>query len=151
MSINFIQNGNIFDSKCNFLVNPANKAGIMGRGLALEFKNRFPNVFKEYKVMCDDLSYDKHFNIFFDENSKLFIVCFYTKNHWKDASNLQNIEDGIKRISGVIKNTPSIRSIAFPALGCGLGGLLWKDVKQLFIKHFKDIDPAKTIEIYEPK
>lgn len=151
MTLNFIQNGDIFNSKCKFLVNPTNKAGIMGKGLALEFKNRFPEVYKQYKEICDDLSCGNYFNVFFDQASQLGIICFYTKKHWKDSSKLEDIEEGIKRVSNLIKNTPAIESIAFPALGCGLGGLSWKDVKPLFVKYFKDIETNKIIEIYEPK
>ncbi len=138
--------GNLFNSHCSVLVNACNKVGVMGGGIAKEFKKLFPSSFVYYKDLCDNLACNKYFDIRWNAGSK-HIVFFYTKEHWRDPSILENIDDGLAWFRKFVDNE-EIESFAFPALGCGLGGLNWEDVKALFIKHLSDI--PQYIEVYEP-
>ena len=148
MPIKLIQNGDIFKSECDMLVNPVNCAGIMGAGLALEFKRRFPEYFEDYKKCCFHHSNPLkigHLRFWRDRENRKNIISFPTKIRPHDSSKLDYIEDGLGTLRWVLFN----ESIAIPALGCGLGGLEWSDVKPLIYKHFKDY--RGLVEIYEPR
>jgi len=124
------RSGNIFETEAKAIVNPVNCVGVMGKGLAKEFKKKFLENFIFYKQECD--SGNVHLGrmcSYFDEGSLKYIINFPTKNHWKDKSNLSDIEEGLKDLVRFIKEE-NIHSIAIPALGCGLGGLDWEEVKQ---------------------
>lgn len=141
--------GNLFDSKCDIFVNACNKVGVMGTGIALEFKKRYPKTYKEYVQKCksNDTLYSWDL---FEEEDKI-IMCFYTKEHWRDKSELKTIEYGLETLQDNLLENPSLTeqySYAFPALGCGHGGLAWSDVKALFIKYLSNV--PNTIEVYEP-
>lgn len=136
--------GNIFDSKCAVLVNPVNCVGVMGKGLALEFKKRYPAMFQAYKNVCYTRELLPGRPMFIHGSSKS-IILFPTKYHWKEKSKIIYIRDGLEAIANGYKSF-NIKSIAFPKLGCGLGGLDWKEVMPL-IEHYLsklDID----VEIY---
>lgn len=113
--------GNIFDAETDSFVNPVNCAGVMGKGLALEFKKRFPTNFSVYKEECSHsrLFPGKVFS--FNENGKT-IFNFPTKDHWKENSNYKDIERGLNSLVVEILRS-EVKSVAIPALGCGLGGL----------------------------
>lgn len=135
--INFISDYNSEDFfKGEVLVNPVNCVGVMGRGLALEFKQRYPAMFKSYKEECDL----KHIKIgkvwLFGENP--IIVCFPTKLHWRDPSKIEWIEQGLIDLRQQIL-AYGIQSINLPMLGCGLGGLNEVEVSCLVTKHL-DLD-----------
>ena len=142
--------GNIFDSECQTLVNTVNRNGVMGKGLALQFKKKYPKMFDEYKLACKfkqiyiggDLIVWDHIDMF---NPKK-ILCFATKEDWWNPSKLVWIDRGLKMFSQTYKAF-GITSIAFPKLGCNNGGLDWKDVKPLMIKYLEPLDI--TCEIYE--
>lgn len=147
--IRLIKNGNIFESDCEAWVNPVNCVGVMGAGLAKAFKNNFPDYYKDYKVLCKnylyeggDVWYYKH-----DDPWPKWILSFATKNHWKESSKIEYVKKGIFSLKNTIE-TLRIKSIAIPALGCGLGRLAWEDV--LPIIEFLDSEDI-IIEIYEPK
>lgn len=150
-------NGNLFNSNCNVLVNATNKVGIMGGGIALAFKKMFPKMYKEYKNICDNNTTNKYYNIFcdkrIDNNKQHIIICFHTKYHPSNDSDLNDIDCGLEKLSNDILTIPGLKelSYAFPALGCGLGGLNWQDVKNLFVKHFSRSEFEKVeIKVYEP-
>ena len=133
--------GNIFDSCCEALVNPVNCVGIMGKGLALQFKQRFPANFSSYAKACRAGELVPGHMHLFDTGSHLprCIVNFPTKRHWRDASRLDDVDHGLAALARVIAAN-DIRSIAVPPLGCGLGGLPWHDVRQLMDRHFSPLD-----------
>lgn len=135
--IEYITGKSIFESNAQTLVNPVNCVGIMGAGLALQFKNLFPNMFQEYKELCDNggLSVGKSFLY----KGNKWIYNFPTKVHWKDNSKIEYINDGLKNFVDTYKRR-QIRSIAFPKIGAGLGGLYWEDVKKSMEYYLKNID-----------
>lgn len=137
--------GNIFDTKAEYIVNPVNTVGIMGAGLALQFKLKYPYMFKKYCEFCKDKLFDKE-KIVFTPCSKQnlenkTIILFPTKNHWKYSSSLILIEQGLDKLLEKLKNDNKVYTIAFPKLGCGCGGLTWEvDVKPLMEKYLKNCD-----------
>lgn len=112
---------NIFDSGADYLVNPVNTVGVMGKGLALEFSKRRPGLLVAYKQACVQGVLSTHQPWIYKD-----VVCFATKQHWRNPSQLEWIKEGLSNL--VI---PEGKSIAFPRLGCGLGGLDWNEVKPL--------------------
>ena len=131
--LELIEKGNIFNSSCEFLVNPVNCVGVMGKGLALEFKNKYPLNFEIYKKACDNASFNIG-NLLIVPVDNKFIVNFPTKKHWRNKSDLEFIKIGLEELKIAIKDF-NIKSIALPKLGCGLGGLDWNEVFDL-IKDF---------------
>lgn len=135
--------GDIFDQDVDALVNPVNCVGVMGAGLAKQFKIRYPNMFNWYKKECEN----DQFNIgeilyYFSSEDKKWIINFPTKKHWKDQSTLEYIEEGLKGlcVDLVFEKNIEIDSIAIPALGCGLGGLNWNDVKKLIYEYLSNVN-----------
>lgn len=126
----------IFDSDCQTLVNPVNCVGVMGAGLAKQFKDRYPEMFEAYRRTCnkkalqpgDFIMWGGH-NFSEPEKNKR-ILCFPTKVHWLHPSRPEYIREGLKAIRYEYEDL-EITSIAMPALGCGLGGLKWDEVKPL--------------------
>lgn len=143
--------GDIFEIKVDALVNPVNTVGIMGKGLALAFKQKFPNNFKLYKKACDSkqIIVGKIFStINVDSDNPKYIINFPTKDHWKYPSKIEWVESGLNDLRDFIISN-KIRSIAIPALGCGNGGLNWDDVDYLFNKILRGINSCNII-IYTP-
>lgn len=148
MSIEF-KTGNIFDSECSCLVNPVNSVGVMGAGLAKEFKSRFPDMFTEYKWLCDRKNlYPGKVKLW--RSSPTSVVFFATKCHWEEKSTLYRVEQGLETFVWYIKiGDWNIDSVAFPKLGCGLGGLDWEKVKLIMVKHLSKISDEVKVEIWE--
>lgn len=145
-----IVNGNIFHSGASALVNPVNCVGVMGRGLALEFKKRYPSNFYAYAEACKRgrLSPGKLFVMRESGGQQpVSIVNFPTKLHWKNPSNLSWISSGLDELrEWILANKPA--SIAIPALGCGLGDLDWPDVSSLIGEKLARLDTE--IIVYPP-
>jgi O-acetyl-ADP-ribose deacetylase (regulator of RNase III) len=140
--------GDIFKSPAQVLTNTVNCVGAMGKGVALEFKNRYPKMFFDYKDRCD------HNNVkpgipYLWEDERSQILNFPTKRHWREDSQLQDIIDGLKYLAENYQNM-SIQSLAMPALGCGNGGLNWTDVKPQIDKYLGSI-PDLDVYVYEPQ
>ena len=144
--LRLIQNGDIFTSSCDFLINPVNTVGVMGKGLALEFKKRFPNNFIHYQACCKNSSLMIGKLLIVPGNDKI-IINFPTKIHWKDNSKLNHIILGLEKLKIAIPRY-GITSIAFPKIGCGLGNLDWKDVFPLINDFADSIDQSILIEVY---
>src|ERR1700741_3370805 len=124
--------GDILRTDAEALVNTVNCVGIMGRGVALQFKKAFPANFKAYEASCKrhDVQPGKMF-VFetgFVGNPK-FIINFPTKRHWKGKSRIEDIESGLSALAEVIRER-QIKTVAMPPLGSGLGGLHWPDVRR---------------------
>ncbi|MBF0553615.1 MAG: macro domain-containing protein [Nitrospirae bacterium] len=143
--INFMM-GDIFKSEAQTLVATVNCAGVMGKGLAKEFKQRFPEMFKEYAKACKRGELRKGTLFFYDYLHRK-ILCFPTKDNWKNSSKYEFIEEGLIALRDNY-STWGISSIAIPPLGSGLGGLRWDRVRRLIQKYLGDI--PINIEVYEP-
>ena len=145
-----IAKGNIFNSGCEALVNPVNCVGVMGKGLALQFKQRFPANFAACAEACRAGELVPGRMHLFDSRSPQprYIVNFPTKRHWRDASRLGDVARGLGALAAVIAAN-HIRSIAVPPLGCGLGGLSWHDVRQLIDRHLSPLDQVDIV-VYGP-
>lgn len=145
------QKGYLLNEPVDALVNAVNCVGVMGKGIALQFKKKFPNNFKAYQEACgkNEIKIGK---VFFTENRDLFqpkyIINFPTKIHWNEQSRLEYIEKGMDDLIEKIKNL-KIKSIALPALGCGNGGLEWKNIKEIMIRKLEKINDIKVI-LFEP-
>jgi O-acetyl-ADP-ribose deacetylase (regulator of RNase III) len=144
--VTYVQ-GDIFQSPAQVLTNTVNCVGVMGKGVALEFKKRYTGLFESYKALCDKQAVAPG-KPYLWENDRVQVLNFPTKRHWKDDSRLDDIEAGLKYLS---ENYASmgIDSLAMPALGCGNGGLNWNDVKPLIDKYLGalvDLD----VYVYQP-
>lgn len=142
-------NGDIFNSECKILVNATNSVGIMGGGLALQFKNTYYDMYLEYKKLCE-LGQHKIGELHLWKGPNKWVLNFPTKTTWREPSKIEYIEEGLQQF---IKSYKELRidSIAFPALGCGLGKLSWDIVKPLMEHYLMLTDIDVDIEIYEPK
>jgi O-acetyl-ADP-ribose deacetylase (regulator of RNase III) len=133
------------------IVNTVNCVGVMGKGIALQFKNKWPANFQAYQAACraGDVRPGK---MFIHDNGALvkphYIVNFPTKDHWRGASRLEYIQDGLQDLIALIRQR-EIRSIAIPPLGCGNGGLDWLAVRPLIEQAFADL-PGVTVRLFEP-
>lgn len=143
--------GNLLESEAQALVNTVNTVGVMGKGIALQFKNQFPNNFKIYAKACKDDTIDIGKLLVIEEesllNGKKIIINFPTKTDWRKPSEYSYIESGLLELAKIIKDK-NITSIAIPPLGAGNGGLEWSKVKVIMEKHLSNLDC--TIYIYQP-
>ena len=140
--------GNIFTSTCQTLVNTVNCFGVMGTGLALECKYRYPDMYLRYKKICDN----KHFSIgklYLYKTSDRWILNFPTKYHWKYESKKEYIEKGLEKFLDSYRRK-GIQSIAFPLLGTQNGGLLKEESLAILEKYLRDIDIPFEIYEYDP-
>lgn len=145
-------NGDIFEADCEAMVNPVNCVGVMGGGLALDVKIRFPDVFKQYTRYCKskllkpgEIHMAWRYGTL-DNPEVVFNLA--TKDHWRDPSKLEWIEQGAKNLIEAA-NHHHFKSVAVPALGTGLGGLSWGDVKIILINTLSN-EPGVVWAIYEP-
>ncbi len=143
--------GDILSADTEALVNTVNCVGVMGRGIALQFKKVFPDNFKQYKTACDKKELMPGKMFVHDLNSwhnPRFVINFPTKRHWKGKSRMEDIEDGLHALVEEVRQR-GIRSIAIPPLGCGLGGLHWTDVRSKIEAAFKELTDVQVL-LYEP-
>ena len=143
--IHYKTNENILESDAQVLVNPVNCVGVMGKGLALQFKGKFPDYFKDYKYRCtkDSVKLGMVNHYCLDKDNNKWLVSFPTKYHWRDKSEISSIKSGLSDLRNFCVNFRVI-SVAIPKLGCGLGGLDWNDVKPLVEEVFGDV----TFDVY---
>lgn len=147
--ITFLQ-GDLLRSDADALVNTVNTVGVMGKGIALQFKNQFPKNYKVYKEACKTGALRPGQMLVVKDGDLLrekYIVNFPTKEHWKAPSKLEYIEKGLPALKEAIIQH-QIKSIAIPPLGCGSGGLDWNVVKPMIIDKLSDLDI--DILVYEP-
>jgi len=143
--------GDISKDDAEALVNTVNCVGVMGRGIALQFKKSYPDNFKAYEVACKNHEVQPGRMLVHKTGliQPKYIINFPTKRHWKDKSRIEDIDLGLKALVEVMHQY-NIRSIAIPPLGCGLGGLNWSDIKpriERALSSFTDVH----INIYEPE
>lgn len=143
--------GDILQADAEALVNTVNCVGVMGRGVALQFRKAFPDNFEFYKAACDRHELLPGKMLVYDlgrlQNPR-YIINFPTKRHWKGKARLDDIEAGLKALAGEIRNR-GIRSIAIPPLGCGLGGLNWSDVRPRIEETLHSLPDVRGI-VFEP-
>lgn len=125
-----VKTGDLFESSAQTLVNTVNCVGVMGKGIALEFKKKYPVMFKDYVARCNEGLVQLGYPYIFPSLIDVSIVNFPTKKHWRSSSHLPDIEQGLDHFVARYEKW-NIKSVAFPALGCGNGGLLWNDVGPL--------------------
>lgn len=141
--------GNLFDSGADVLVNTVNCVGVSGRGLALQFKEKFPWPQKVYETHCKVKTL-KPGHLLFSPTKEGFVdppwVChFATKDHWRDPSKLEWIESGLRSLQDYLLSVSDKVTVALPPVGCGLGGLNWeKQVRPLVIKYLSSL-PNKIL------
>jgi O-acetyl-ADP-ribose deacetylase (regulator of RNase III) len=142
--------GNLFDSDAEALVNTVNTHGVMGKGIALEFKKRFPANYEFYRQACEQGQVQIGKMLVFPTQSlqPQYIINFPTKQHWRGRSKLEYIQRGLQDLVCVVQQQ-RIRSIALPPLGCGHGGLRWEQVKPLIEQAFASL-PDVEVQVYEP-
>jgi O-acetyl-ADP-ribose deacetylase (regulator of RNase III) len=143
--------GDILQADAEALVNTVNCVGVMGRGIALQFKNRFPENFKAYAAACASEGVQPG-RMFVHETRGLtnprFVINFPTKRHWKGKSRIEDVESGLKALVDEIRER-DIRSIAIPPLGAGLGGLNWADVRPLIVEAMAPLKDVRAM-VFEP-
>jgi len=146
----FLQ-GNLLDARTEALVNTVNTVGVMGRGIALMFKEAFPKNFQAYEHAC------KHNEVrvgrmFVTENAVFngprWIINFPTKEHWRSPSKIEWITEGLQDLRRVVEEL-GIRSIALPPLGSGNGGLDWRDVRSEIERTLGGLDGVEIL-VFEP-
>ena len=153
MSI-ILKTGDLFLDKSEALVNTVNCVGVMGKGVAYEFRHRWPENYKAYKKACDAKELRPGRMLIFEvtnlfgENGPRFIVNFPTKDHWRAKSKLEYISDGLDALVSDIRKY-QIKSIALPPLGCGNGGLDWRIVQPMMMDRLSKLENV-TVSIYGP-
>ena len=146
------EHGNLLEATADALVNTVNTVGVMGKGIALQFKQAYPANFRAYEAACrrGEVRLGRMFTY---ETGLLeaprFIINFPTKGHWRARSKLSDIRAGLADLREVISDR-DIRSIAIPPLGCGNGGLDWHDVQPLIIEALGDL-PDVLVIVYPPE
>lgn len=143
--------GDIVRAETEALVNTVNCVGIMGRGIALQFRKAFPENYRAYRAICDRHQLLPGM-VFVSDLGRLtfprYIINFPTKRHWRGRSQLKDIDSGLVALVAEVHRR-GIRSIAVPPLGCGLGGLAWSDVRPRIERAFSDL-PDVHVLLYEP-
>lgn len=145
-----IKTGNVLDEDAEALVNTVNTVGVMGRGVALQFKQRFPENFKAYEKACARKEVVPG-KMFVFETGGLFprlIINFPTKRHWRQRSRMEDIDAGLVDLVRVLRER-GVTSVAVPPLGCGLGGLDWKEVRPK-IEAALDSVPGLSAVLFAP-
>lgn len=143
--------GDILQEDAEALINTVNCVGIMGRGIAAQFKKAFPDNFKAYAAACKKGEV-RPGNLFVFDRETLtnprYIINFPTKQHWRGSSKIEYIDVGLRSLLEVIRRY-GIHSIAIPPLGCGLGGLHWPDVKARIARALQTL-PDVSVSVFEP-
>jgi len=147
-----LTSGDILKDDSDAIVNTVNCVGVMGRGIALQFKNAWPENFKAYEAACKREEVQPGRMFIFDTEqlaAPRYIINFPTKRHWRGRSRIQDIDTGLEALVRDIANL-GIRSVAIPPLGSGLGGLEWSEVRPRIEAAMQAL-PDVRVRIYEPK
>jgi O-acetyl-ADP-ribose deacetylase (regulator of RNase III) len=143
---------NLLASDAEALVNSVNTVGVMGKGVALQFKKKFPGNFKEYERACkqEQVRVGEMFTVKLDSlTNPRYIINFPTKKHWRGSSRLEYIDQGLESLVSEIRRL-DLQSIAIPPLGCGNGGLSWEGEVRPLIEQALERVPEVTAYVYEP-
>ena len=149
-----ITSGDLLKTEADALVNTVNCVGVMGKGIALQFKKKWPEAFKDYKKVCElkDLRPGKVLIYELGElaGKPYFLIHFPTKDHWRGKSKVEYITEGLKDLVKVIDDL-RIKSIAIPPLGCGNGGLEWNLVESLIHDAFSSVSDSVDVQLFAPQ
>ena len=149
------QDTNLLLSPVQTLVNPVNTVGVMGAGIAKEYKRYYPKMFASYRKVCRAQLFEpgqlllyqgEHGNGY---ERKRWVLNFPTKRDWRKPAELAYVEQGLAKFVATYK-AKRITSVAFPPLGTGCGGLKWLEVKQLMESYLKQVDIPVYIHVYRP-
>jgi len=144
--------GDILESEAPIIVIPVNCKGVMGKGLALQAKQKWPRMFESYKSFCEGAcpSYPEGLEpggvVCIQQEPNKYIACLATKDDWRNPSKLEWVETGLKQLV-IMSMQVNLSRIALPKIGCGLGGLDWCDVKEKVLQTFGDT--AIDVDVYE--
>ena len=138
----------LLQNPAQVLVNAVNTVGVMGKGIALEFKRIYPDMFKEYQVLCKEGKFEVG-QLWLYKTPQKWVLNFPTKRDWRDKSRIEYIEAGLKRFVEIYK-PEGITSISFPRLGCGLGGLNWENEVHPLMESYLSLLPVEVF-IHVPK
>jgi len=139
--------GNLFESKAQTLVNAVNCVGIMGRGIAFQFKQRFPEMYADYAKRCEQHLVKLGQPYLFSPLFPPWILNFPTKEHWRSHTKLDSIHQGLEYLLGSYQ-ARGFTSLAVPALGCGEGQLEWDEVGPILYGYLKQMNIP--IDLYAP-
>ncbi len=146
-----ITRGNLLEADVEALVNTVNTVGVMGKGIALQFKRAFPENFEAYEAASrkGELDVGRVLTVRLQRlGNPRWVINVPTKKHWKGKSRLEYIEAGLAALVAEVRRL-GIRSVAVPPLGCGLGGLKWSDVLPRIRDAFAPLDDVEVL-VYEP-
>lgn len=147
-----LSHGNLLTTEAEALVNTVNTVGVMGKGIALQFKRAYPVNYAAYRAACaaGEIRLGK---VFVFDSARLgprrYVINFPTKGHWRADSKLSDIQTGLADLVRVLRER-EIGSVAIPALGCGNGGLAWKDVRPLIERAFASL-PDVHVLLFPPE
>lgn len=144
--------GNLLNADAEALVNAVNTVGVMGKGIALQFKDAFPSNYAAYRHACDrnEITVGRIFvHELAEQSGPRYVLNFPTKRHWRSPSRLSDIRAGLADLREVILRL-RIGSLAVPALGCGNGGLSWSDVRSLITDNLGDL-PDIDVQVFPPE
>lgn len=146
----FVQ-GDLFASGAEAIINPVNCVGVMGKGLALAFKQRHPANFRAYKQACDtgELKPGRLLIVETGQMQPRLIINFPTKRHWRAKSRLDDVAAGLRTLKSEVQRH-RISSLAIPALGAGLGGLDWAEVRAAIELELAGLENVQ-IMVFEPQ
>jgi O-acetyl-ADP-ribose deacetylase (regulator of RNase III) len=140
---------NLFESRAQTLVNPVNTEGVMGAGLAQAFRARYPEMFREYRERCRRGEF-KVGSLMLWRGPDRWVLNLPTKTSWRLPSELDYIRQGLLQFRAEYRSL-GIRSVAFPALGCGRGQLAWTSVQPLFEEILRGLPPYIGIDVHLPR
>ena len=139
--------GDLFQSPAKVLVNTVNTVGVMGKGIALTYKQIYPEMYKRYVELCEAKRLDVG-TLWLYRTEHKWVLNFPTKKHWRSPSKLQYIEAGLQKFVDTYAQE-NITSVAFPQLGCGNGELDWKDVQPLMVQYLRKLPINVYIYLYD--
>jgi O-acetyl-ADP-ribose deacetylase (regulator of RNase III) len=142
--IYYVKDGDLLEANADYYVNAVNCVGVMGKGIAAQFKAKYPEMFSDYKLTCKEGKLRPGVLHIWKN-----IINFPTKNHWKDLSTYGYIDLGLEFLKQWLSLRKECISVAMPALGCGLGGLDWMIVKEAIKDTLGEL--KNDIYVYEPR
>lgn len=146
-----VASGNLLHASVEALVNPVNCVGVMGKGLALQFKSAYPSNFSAYQHACMAGALQPGTTLVHDLGANAhprYVINVPTKRHWRDHSRIEDVQSGLAALIESVRSL-AIRSVAIPPLGCGLGGLAWDRVRPLIESACAGI-PDVDVLLYQP-
>ena len=143
--------GNLLEADTEALVNTVNTEGVMGKGIALQFKKKYPDMFEAYQRACKGGLVQPGRMHVYERREMInprYIINFPTKRHWRSPSRIEDIKTGLTALSEEIRKR-HIKSIALPPLGCGNGGLDWSEVFPAIRSSLADLTDVRLL-VYPP-